>query len=197
MENLKNITLYFVRHGETDWNLARRLQGATDIPLNDTGRAQAARNGRALADLDVNWSQFDFHASPLSRAAETMKIVREQIGAAAAEPTYHEDLQEGAFGTWEGRTWADIAREDPEPHRTFTEKGWHEAPHGGETYGDIAERLKAWAKTLNRDTVAVSHGGVSRVLRCLYLEMDTAEVMSLPTPQSKYFRFANGQVDTL
>ncbi|VAW11076.1 hypothetical protein MNBD_ALPHA09-1470 [hydrothermal vent metagenome] len=197
MHTLKNITLYFVRHGETDWNLSRRLQGLTDIPLNATGRSQAARHGRVMAELDVDWSGFDFYASPLSRAAETMEIVRRQIGPAAKEPIYDDRLREGAFGNWEGRSWSEIVRDEPENHALFLERGWEVAPHGGESYSEIAVRLKAWAQTLTRDTVAVSHGGVSRVLRGLYLGIEPAKILGLPTPQSKFYRFQDGQLDTI
>jgi probable phosphoglycerate mutase len=63
----EGITLYFVRHGETDWNAVRRYQGQTDTPLNDKGRAQAARNGCELGRILGSGSQnFDFVASPLA-----------------------------------------------------------------------------------------------------------------------------------
>lgn len=194
---LNNVTIYFVRHGETDWNLARRLQGTTDIPLNDTGRAQAARHGRVMAALDVDWSNFDFHASPLLRTKETMDIVRKEIGTAAPEPSYDKRLVEGAFGTWEGRTWIDISENDPADHKAFLQNGWEIAPHNGESYSDIARRLKEWAKTVTRDTVVVSHGGVSRVLRIVYLGLDTKKAMDLPTPQTSFFRFRGGEVDLI
>ena len=65
---LDGVTIYFVRHGQTDWNAERRFQGQLDIPLNDTGRAQAARNGAALARVIGDSAGFDFVSSPLSRA---------------------------------------------------------------------------------------------------------------------------------
>ena len=75
------ITLYFVRHGETDWNAVRRYQGQTDTPLNDKGRGQAAHNGQTLRRvLDSTAANFDFVASPLLRTAETMRIIRQEMG---------------------------------------------------------------------------------------------------------------------
>ena len=79
------VTLYFIRHGETDWNAVQRYQGQTDIPLNDKGRAQAARNGRTLISrLGPAAATLDYVASPLSRASETMAIVRREMGLAPA-----------------------------------------------------------------------------------------------------------------
>lgn len=197
MLKLNDITLYFVRHGETDWNVERRLQGTTDIPLNDKGRAQAARHGKVMAELDVDWSKFQFHASPLVRTSETMDIVRQQIGISAAEPIYDDLLKEAHFGNWEGQTWPQIVENSPEAHAAYLKDSWTRAPHNGETHQDIADRLIAWSGTLTQDTVVVSHGMVSRVLRSLYLDLDRADVLSLSTPQTKFYRFANGQVDTI
>lgn len=194
---LNGLTVYIVRHGQTDWNLERRLQGTTDTPLNDTGREQARRQGRALAALGLDWSALDFHASPLARAAETMAIIRDEIGEAAPEPKFDPRLVEGAFGTWEGRTWQDIAREEPDAHQTFLKRSWNEAPHGGESYSDIGARLTAWAGDLTRDTLVVAHGGVSRVLRGLYLKLPPDEILELSTPQTKFHRLRDGQVDAL
>ena len=80
-------TLYFVRHGETDWNAEGRLQGQHDIPLNDVGRAQAARCGGILRELLARDGRvpadFDYVAARWSRARETMEIVRAALGLAA------------------------------------------------------------------------------------------------------------------
>ena len=73
-------TIYFVRHGQTDWNAARRMQGQIDIPLNDTGRGQARRNGTMLKEMLAHrTADLHFVASPLSRASETMQIMREAL----------------------------------------------------------------------------------------------------------------------
>ncbi len=71
-----DVTIYFIRHGETDWNAQSRYQGQADVPMNETGRAQARRNGEALRALLPASAAAAYVASPLLRARETMEIVR-------------------------------------------------------------------------------------------------------------------------
>ena len=88
--------LFLVRHGQTDWNLAGRLQGQTDIPLNDTGRRQAEEARQRLSGV-----QFDaVYSSPLSRAVETAILVS---GWPADRVRTDERIKEIAFGDWEGK----------------------------------------------------------------------------------------------
>ena len=92
--------LTLIRHGETDWNRDRRIQGSTDIPLNDTGRAQAQAAGAALrARLDPS-APVTVVASDLSRAGETAGIIAAELGAAA--PRRYPGLRERAYGEAEG-----------------------------------------------------------------------------------------------
>jgi uncharacterized phosphatase len=94
--------IYLVRHGETDWNRERRIQGSTDIPLNDTGRSQAEATGRLLARRE--WDAVI--ASPLSRAYETASIIAKTIGL--SEPDRDPALVERNYGTAEGMTGTEI-----------------------------------------------------------------------------------------
>jgi uncharacterized phosphatase len=99
--------LYLVRHGETDWNRARRIQGATDIPLNDLGRAQAAEAGDLLARR-----AFDrVVASPLSRAAETGAIIAARLGLPA--PELVPAVAERRYGDAEGLTGSEVEQRFP------------------------------------------------------------------------------------
>lgn len=186
------VTLYFVRHGETDWNAAGRLQGQTDVCLNGTGRSQAARNGRVVKGLIGEAEGFDFVASPLSRARETMEIVRTEMGLDRGGFRLDERLQEIHFGHWEGLTWAELPRRDPAGYeaRLADAFGWR--PHGGESYRDLLERVVTWHETLEQDAVIVSHGGVSRVLRAHLLGVDPREVPHLSVPQDKVLVLRRG-----
>src|SRR4051794_1581913 len=101
-------TIVFVRHGETDWNVAERLQGQRDIPLNDRGRAQTKRNGLAVAAAIPDIASYDFVSSPLIRSRETMEIARAAMGLDPADYSLDDRLREIAFGEWEGFTTAEL-----------------------------------------------------------------------------------------
>ncbi|MGN6365839.1 histidine phosphatase family protein [Asticcacaulis taihuensis] len=105
------MSFYVLRHGQTDWNVQMRLQGSTDIPLNETGRAQAHVAAKILAGEGIT----KIIASPLSRALETARIV----GAAAGiEPVIDGRLIERNFGLFEGMTIDEVHqhREDMREH---------------------------------------------------------------------------------
>ena len=188
-------TIYFVRHGETDWNAARRLQGQTDICLNETGRLQAARNGRMLKELIRDFAALDFVASPLSRTRETMEIVRSEIGLERSAFRTDERLVEINFGHWEGFTWQELPDRDPEGHQARLADAFGWRPHGGESYRDLTERIAPWVASLESDVVVVSHGGVSRALRGHLLGLDPCEVPHLEVPQDKVLVLRPGIIE--
>lgn len=188
--------LYFLRHGETDWNLAHRLQGDTDIGLNDTGRRQARRHAQVMANLGEDWAGFDFAVSPMLRTRETFEIMRGELGI-DVEPRLDTRLREGSFGRWEGWTWAEVIEREPDNHAIWIAECWDRAPHGGETYGSVAERVREWAKDMARPTVVVSHGGVSRALRAIYQGLERRNLASLKVSQKRFMRLDGGAVDLL
>jgi probable phosphoglycerate mutase len=161
-------TIYYIRHGETDWNVAGRLQGRRDIALNARGRAQAAHCGEVLRDLfdrDKRKPEtLDYVSSPLKRASETMEAVRAAIGLPAQGYRNDERLAEIAFGAWEGFTIAQLHERDPARIAQREHDKWHFVPPGGESYEMVAARMRAWYAGLARDTVVTAHGGTARGL---------------------------------
>jgi probable phosphoglycerate mutase len=181
-----DVTLYFVRHGETDWNLTQRYQGWRDIPLNATGRAQAARNGRRLAEvIGKDAAIYDYRASPLKRARETMEIVRRELGLEPEDYRADDRLLELHYGHWEGLLWSELPTLDPDGFAARKLDAWGWQPRGGESYRMLSERVARWVSEIERSTVVAAHGGVSRVLRGLVLGLPGVEVPTLPVPQDR------------
>lgn len=151
-----------IRHGETAWNNDTRIQGHTDIPLNDTGHWQAARLAEALAGEPVA----AIYASDLSRAWETASYVGRALGV---EVVADQGLRERGFGTFEGRTFADIEKETPEQAQLWRKRDPEFAPEGGESLITLRERVVATAARLAAkhpgELIAlVGHGGVMDVM---------------------------------
>lgn len=160
--------LYFVRHGETDWNLERRLQGQHDIPLNALGRTQAQRCGAILRDLLARggraFAEYEYLSSPLSRARETMELMRAALGLDPGRYRTDSRLMEMSFGRWEGFTFAELqAREAPALAERERNK-WGFVLPGGESYAQLEVRVRAWYDELEHESVVTAHGGVCRAL---------------------------------
>lgn len=179
------ITLYLVRHGETDWNKQARYQGQRDIALNETGCAQARRNGERLRDLLPNIATAEFVSSPLGRARKTMEILREALGLEPARFTLEPRLMELNYGHWEGHLASELPSSDPQGVAGKNADPFSWRPRGGESYADLMMRCAPWIDSLERDTVAVTHGGVMRVVRGALLGLDRTFVPVLDAPQDK------------
>jgi len=185
---LQDITrVLVIRHGETAWNRLSRIQGHTDIPLNDKGRWQADRLGAALADEPLT----AVYSSDLQRAHETAEALARACGVAVRPDA---QLRERHFGEMEGLTHDEIAARWPEGARRWRARDPEFGPPGGETLQDFYARCIGAASRLAKahpgQTIAlVAHGGV---LDCFYR---AANGLSLSVPRS--WVVANASINRL
>ena len=178
--------LYVIRHGQTDWNAERRLQGQKDIDLNAIGREQARQNGVDLREiLSFENQPFDFVASPLRRTRETMEIAREAMGLPPKDYRTDERLVEVSFGAWEGFTLKELKATEPERLAERKAGKWDFIPPGedAESYEILSWRVGSWLTSVERPTVCVTHGGVIRSLFRLIGDVAKEEAAEIPIPQ--------------
>jgi broad specificity phosphatase PhoE len=188
--------LVFIRHGETDWNRDLRFQGQRDIPLNDHGRRQAARNGRAVAGI-LRSGDWRLIASPLGRSVETMQIVLEAAGQGGRGFVTDPILMEVQYGDWEGLTLDEIGVRHAEGAKAREADKWGYAPPNGESYSMLAERIARWLKSHDAPTFMVAHGGVMRALLHLLAGLPGHDVPHLAVPQDRVMLFTRDQVVTI
>ncbi|MEI7577530.1 MAG: histidine phosphatase family protein [Armatimonadota bacterium] len=170
---LPSIRVFLVRHGQTAWNVDKRAQGHTDIPLYKVGIAQADGVGRFFANASVGLVL----ASDLKRAHQTALAIG---GSVKTDPL----LREQGFGEWEGDDYLEV-------RRRFIAAGDHPdvTPPRGESKRDVWNRLESIHQRLSEtlfDTAVVSHGGTSSLL-CARLLGGTVEMAAS-------FKFSNGGV---
>jgi probable phosphoglycerate mutase len=176
-----------LRHGETAWNVETRIQGQLDIPLNDEGRRQAEALAQALADEPISV----IYSSDLVRASATAAALARRTGLALRLDA---GLRERDFGAFQGRTVADIERDEPELSLRWRRREPDFAPAGGESlatfHARCVSRAMAIASAHPGQTIAlVAHGGV---LDCLYR---AACGMALQAPRS--WQLGNASINRL
>jgi probable phosphoglycerate mutase len=177
-----------VRHGETSWNAAARIQGQLDIGLNENGRWQAQQVGKALAEEPIS----AVYSSDLERAQATAQPISEVKGVPVVP---HEGLRERSFGMFEGKTFDEIHQEWPEHAHNWRKRipEW-QPPEGGESLIQLRERVTRTLEQLaarhpGEQIVVVAHGGV---LDALYRVATGQEVNSPRT-----WELPNGAINRL
>lgn len=169
------LSLYLVRHGQTDYSAHNRFCGSVDPPLNDIGHAMAEALGKrygAGPSPGERWSAI--YASQLLRARQTAEPTARGAGIGL---TIDEGLREIAYGEWEGRPEADVQREDPERFAAWAAHPGRIAPPGGESGYAIAARAVAAVERIraaHKDgkVLVVSHKATLRVLVCALMGVD-------------------------
>jgi probable phosphoglycerate mutase len=186
--------IYLVRHGQTAFNLERRLQGHVDSELTPLGLAQAAAVGELLAGLaaDDDGPPWRLVSSPLGRARRTADIIGRRLGLAVeTEPR----LIELSWGDWDGRLRIELEARHPD---AFADSGWAFRASAGESFEAVAARMADWLASLppepERRVVAVSHGVAGRVLRGVYAGLSREATISQDVPQDAVFRLAGGAI---
>jgi probable phosphoglycerate mutase len=179
--------VHLVRHGETEWNVEGRIQGRLDVPLSPRGREQAAALAGRLAAAGVR----ALVSSPQRRARDTADAIAAATGLPVA---LDDDLQEQDLGRWQGLTFAEAARADPEVARRFAARDPDARPPGGETRREMSARAvgvleRVGAEGAPGPVVVVAHGGP--IMAILY------RVLGLPLEAHRRFLCPNAGLTTL
>jgi probable phosphoglycerate mutase len=179
--------IILMRHGETDWNTAGRLQGQSDTPLNALGRVQAQRAAQRLAREPVT----AVYASDLARAFETASIIGQALGLGVRTS---QRLRERRYGAWEGLTALEIQARYPEGFAAWRARSMDFAPPGGETRTQLLSRALSELHTIasrhpGEVVVVVTHGGLCYVL--------LAHVLGSVNGDKQEFSFGNASLHTL
>ncbi len=166
--------LILARHGQTDYNLARRYQGSVDIPLNATGTAQAQELRGRVAGLRVDAA----YCSDLTRTRQTSAIVlQNHPSGLTAKPTSL--IREVSGGTFEGLTYDEIKAQYPEEQQAWEADRYNVAAPTGESLRDVQVRLLEFLEIVqkeqpgeNRNVLVVAHGGIVSSLMCQLMGTD-------------------------
>lgn len=150
--------LLLIRHGETDWNIEKRIQGSTDTSLNENGYAQAITlaNTLSLRPTPI----LALYSSPLARAAQTAQVIADKLSLPCQKVN---DLREIGFGLWEGLRWDEVKTEFPEEFAAWYKNRRDTRPPEGESYLDLLNRLVPALKGLipsdkgESDLLVVTH----------------------------------------
>ncbi len=163
------LRLYLVRHGQTAWNHIGRIQGHSDVPLDEVGSQQAERVAHWLAQrLASRQSLHAVYSSDLQRAARTAQVIAERLNAPLLLTPA---LRERDWGAWEGLTRDEVIERYPEHHFTYLYDPLGGTPPAAEPMTAFWERVQQFARMLYErytegELIVVGHGGSLRILLC-------------------------------
>ena len=177
--------LYFVRHGQSQWNVENKICGATDIPLTEKGYAQARETGAVLKEkIDSGEIHIDqILASPLSRASEPAREISEMTGISMR---IEEKLREQNFGRWEGtaRDSSDFA---------LAKENFIDSYGGGESMFRMAQRIYNLLDDITGEPehtyLLVAHNGISRFIQSYFHDMTNEEFARFGVKNAAVYEF--------
>ena len=191
------MSLFLVRHGETEWNRLGRQQGRADSPLTALG----CRQVRACAEILADHVSVDAQlvSSPLGRAVASAQIIRERLALPENKVAVEEALAEHDWGSWEGLTKLEIELRFPAESSRREADRWDYRVPGGESYRQLSDRVRPWLEGLDlaSDTIVVAHDMVSRVVRGAHLGLSPHETLNLVHPQTRIYLLGPGGAEAL
>ncbi|EGU0168021.1 histidine phosphatase family protein [Vibrio parahaemolyticus] len=184
--------IFVLRHGETEFNADKKLQGHCNSSLTSKGSDQARRVGTTLKQYVEN-RPFRVYSSTLGRALQTSQIVCEELNYSYENLNKESRLKEFSLGEWEQRTIPSLEQEIP---NLLAQNDWYLQAPNCETYESVRERLSSWLSDVvhDEDIVVVSHGLTGIVLRGLLLGMDYTQVWQQDLPQDAFFIIEDGRI---
>lgn len=183
---------YLIRHGQTEYNVQRRLQGGSDSPLTPVGIQQARNVGHALRKIIGDAGGWILESSPLPRARATAEIVREMLDPAL--PLRVDDrLREVSLGSWEGLTDEEIEKGWPSACiKESVRRAWAYHCPDGETLESARARLTDWlSKAEGSKRIAVTHGIAGSIIRGIFAGLAEEQVLRLPVENDLFFELHN------
>jgi len=182
-------TIYFVRHGQTEWNAINRFQGQWNSDLNELGREQAHANGRLLERFGIE----AIFSSPLDRTRQTTEIIREYVPAPV---TYDERIVEWDCGDWSGHLRDEILERWPEEYAALLDDPFYYRGPSCENYPDMFERARPFVAEIvahEAQTLAVvSHGMIGKVMMSILIGLEPDETLGIYQPNDAVIRLTLG-----
>ena len=193
-------TVYLIRHGQTTWNRAGRLQGQADSPLTLLGTQQAEAIGQTLKDI-IGEQKYVFWSSPLGRTKQTTSIICDIIEFRYEEVVFDDRLVEITLGDRDGyKSWKALFEDFPEDMARREKDPWNFFHPNGESSQMVQERLRPFIKKIcdiDGLHIIVTHGVVSKIIRGMYLDLTPEEVFSLDRPQDAFHKLHNGRIQEI
>lgn len=184
-------TLYLLRHGQTEWNVAGRFQGQMNSDLTDVGKGHAAAQGRLLGAVFKQFPDIDVYGSPLGRVRDTAKIALADHGR---QPALRDDLMEITVGDWEGILKQEIEAGWPDLfNASQTSSELSLSSPNGENYDDMHERCHRFLSSLSGPSVIFSHGITITFLRKIACDLSYEAFTQLSNLQGCIYVIKDGQ----
>lgn len=189
--------IFLIRHGQTVWNVEKRMQGQLNSPLTPDGLAQAKRIGQFLRPYIRRNDKYEIISSPLGRAMHTTEVICTELGYEPSQIIPDNDLKEANHGAWGGLTKLEVEMMFPGQFIERKNNRWTYRFPEGESYADLSNRAAAWFQK-NAETevvkIVVTHEMMSRCIRGCYLELDAMSTLQLSHPHEHIFVLENGKI---